>query len=108
MADVDATNSTAMPAYDFKCDTCKRVIEERHSIHQIPASVECVCGGTATKMLSIGSAVNTQPCSSKYPYVSRRLPKNAAGCKTDTAGRPVIQSRRHEDTVFKTLGYARE
>ena len=108
MAGGQATNPPAMPAYDFKCDTCKRAIEERHSIHQIPASVECVCGGLATRMLSIGSAVNTQPCSSKYPYVSRRLPKNAAGCKTDKAGRPVIQSRKHEDRVLKTLGYDRE
>lgn len=59
-------------------------------------------------MLSIGSAVNTQPCSSQYPYVSRRLPKNAVGCRTDGAGRPVIQSRQHEDRVFKQLGFERE
>ena len=96
-----------MPAYDFRCD-CGQTFEQRHQMSAVPETAKCECGKQAKRILSIGSAVNTQPCSSKYPYVSARLPKNAAGCQTDSAGRPVIQNRQHEDRVFQTLGYTRE
>lgn len=100
-----------MPAYDFKCNTCERVFEQRHPITRIPDRITCPdasCTGKATRQLSIGSLVDAKPCSSKYPYVSDRLPRNAKGCMTDSQGKPVIMSRMHEDRVFKELGYERE
>lgn len=101
-----------MPGYDYVCNTCEREFEERHSIHDIPDQVPCedaACSGTAHRKRNQGGAtVDTKPCSSKFPYVSNRLPRNTQGCTTDSIGRPVIMSRQHEDQVFKSHGYERE
>lgn len=101
-----------MPAYDFRCETCQKQFEQRHSIKTVPRTVPCIdgsCTGTAQRQLSIGSGVNTQPCSSKYPYVSDRLPFKLPGCQhVGKLGKNVIRSRQHEDQVLKTTGYVRE
>lgn len=44
----------------------------------------------------------------KYPYVSRRLPKNLAGCETDKRGHSVVMSKRHEADIMSRHGYSRE
>ena len=80
-------------------------------MQDVPDGVSCIksrCKGIARRMLSIGGAVNTRPASSKYPYVSQRLPRKLKGCTTNAAGQPVIMSRKHEDRVFKDQGYERE
>lgn len=43
-----------------------------------------------------------------YPYCSRSLPRNLAGCDKDRAGRPIIRSRNHEREVMARHGLERD
>ena len=43
-----------------------------------------------------------------YPYSSRALSRNLAGCDTDRAGRPIIRSRTHEREVMARHGLDRD
>jgi hypothetical protein len=45
---------------------------------------------------------------SQYPYVSSSLPRRLAGCKTNSQGKPIIESRRHERNVMAQHGYEKE
>jgi len=44
----------------------------------------------------------------KYPYVSKRLPKNMPGCPTAKNGHSVVVSARHEREICSRYGYSRE
>ena len=44
----------------------------------------------------------------KYPYVSRSMPKNLAGCETNKKGQPIITSRRHEREIMGRYGLKRD
>lgn len=54
-----------------------------------------------------GQTINAGPVRNKYPIVSRTLPKNLPGCKTDRYGASVITSRRHEQQIIAKHGYRR-
>lgn len=34
-----------MPVYQYKCRSCGREIETTYSIHNVPKTMECFCGG---------------------------------------------------------------
>lgn len=44
----------------------------------------------------------------KYPYVSKRLPKNMPGCPTDKKGFSVVVSKAHERELCARYNYSRE
>ena len=43
-----------------------------------------------------------------YPYTSNSLPRNLGGCSTDSAGRPIVRSRRHERELMARHGLERD
>lgn len=97
-----------MPAYEFQTDS-GQVIEVVFSMSDAPAigSVyEHPMFGPVTRIAS-RSEVSTNFTTSTYPYVSRALPRNLQGCKTDRQGHPIIESRRHERNVASMHGYQR-
>jgi hypothetical protein len=52
--------------------------------------------------------VDVGACRWNYPYVSQSLPRNLDGCKTNSQGKPIITSRRHEANVASQHGYVRD
>lgn len=98
-----------MPAFDYECRECKSIIEQQHRVGQAPRTVQCRCGAIAHRIYTVSAVtIDMKPCSSKYPYVSERLPRDAKGCRATGEGKPIIENRQHEDRVLKTLGYERE
>lgn len=95
--------------YCYTCDICGVTYEEQHPMGKQPAGVPCPCGEEAHRdWAAEGTQVDSKPLDSMYPYVSNRLPRNLEGCKTDTNGKPVIMSKRHEREIASRHGYARE
>ena len=98
-----------MPSYSFIDESTGECIELTYSMRDAPAigtTVE-VDGKRLTRVVSefqVDPATNR----SQYPYVSNSLPRGLAGCRTNSQGKPVIMSRRHERNVMAQHGYAKE
>lgn len=98
-----------MPSYAFvdeaTGDTCELVF----AMKDAPAigTTVTVDGREWTRVISdfqVDPATNR----SQYPYVSNALPRNLDGCKTNSQGKPVIMSRRHERNIMAKFGYAKD
>jgi len=98
-----------MPTYCFRCDACEARFQQTMKMSEASGQAHCECGGTADRDWESESPVlDIRPSDNQYPYVSNRLPRNLDGCKTDTAGKPVIMSKKHEREVMARGGYSRE
>lgn len=97
-----------MPSYEFRTES-GQVIEVVFAMSEVPAiggTYDHPMFGPVTRVPS-GTQVSTNFTTSTYPYVSRALPRNLAGCRTDPQGHPIIESRRHERNVASRHGYVR-
>lgn len=101
-----------MRTYCYKCPECDARFEVRKSMAQVDEQEAC-----PTCMVVVGvrdfQAENAGPSAAvadwnKYPYVSKRLPKNLEGCSTNDKGQPVIVSKSHEREIAAKHGYRRE
>ena len=50
-----------MPTYEYLCDTCGEVMEEMHSIKDIPQTAKCKCGCEAHKIMSASNWILKGP-----------------------------------------------
>lgn len=99
--------------FAYMCRMCREGFTQSHRAGQAPESPVCEhCGSTDTHRdyRAEGNKVNAEQVKSgqQYPYASRRLPRGLEGCPTDSEGRTVIQSPRHEREVMARHGYERE
>ena len=46
-----------MPSYDFKCQSCGKVVDRYFHITKVPKELECECGGKAVQQLTTGAKV---------------------------------------------------
>tara|TARA_B100000963_G_scaffold176030_1_gene153056 strand:+ start:79 stop:381 length:303 start_codon:yes stop_codon:yes gene_type:complete len=100
-----------MPMYDFKRESDGKVVEIFYSMSTVPSIGEVVTheGQNYTRLVSdyqVSAEVET--VTHKYPYVSRSMPKNLAGCETNKKGQPIITSRRHEREIMGRYGLKRD
>ena len=87
-------------------------MEEDHRVGQAPPQIPCwhcklPAGrdyGAENKVFNAEAA----RADSQYPYVSSRLPRNLKGCECAADGKPIIQSKAHEDRVARSHGMRRE
>lgn len=98
-----------MPLYSFIDESTGETIELQYSMRDAPSigSTVEVDGRTLTRVVS-DYQVDDGRNRSQYPYVSSSLPRNLEGCSTNSQGKPVIMSRRHEKEVMARHGYAKE
>ena len=100
-----------MPMYDFKRQSDGKVVEIFYSMSTVPSigKVVTIEGEDYTRLVSDyqGSA-EVETITHKYPYVSRSMPKNLAGCETNKKGQPIITSRRHEREIMGRYGLKRD
>ena len=97
-----------MPAYEFRTGE-GQVIEVVFAMSDAPAigsTYDHPVFGTVTRIAS-GHHVSPNFTTSAYPYVSHALPRNLQGCRTDSQGHPIIESRRHERNVASMHGLQR-
>ena len=100
-----------MPMYDFKRQSDGKVVEIFYSMSTVPSigKVVTIEGEDYTRLVSdyqVSAEVET--VTHKYPYVSRSMPKNLAGCETNKKGQPIITSRRHEREIMGRYGLKRD
>ena len=100
-----------MPMYDFKRESDGKVVEIFNSMSTVPSigKVVTIEGEDYTRLVSdyqVSAEVET--ITHKYPYVSRSMPKNLAGCETNKKGQPIITSRRHEREIMGRYGLKRD
>ncbi len=100
-----------MPMYDFKRESDGKVVEIFYSMSTVPSigKVVTIEGEDYTRLVSdyqVSAEVET--ITHKYPYVSRSMPKNLAGCETNKKGQPIITSRRHEREIMGRYGLKRD
>ena len=100
-----------MSMYDFKRESDGKVVEIFYSMSTVPSIGEVVTheGQNYTRLVSdyqVSAEVET--VTHKYPYVSRSMPKNLAGCETNKKGQPIITSRRHEREIMGRYGLKRD
>jgi hypothetical protein len=97
--------------YDFKRQSDGKVVEIFYSMSTVPSigKVVTIEGEDYTRLVSdyqVSAEVET--ITHKYPYVSRSMPKNLAGCETNKKGQPIITSRRHEREIMGRYGLKRD
>ena len=100
-----------MPSYDFKRESDGKIVEMFYTMSKVPSigKVVTVEGEKYTRLVSdyqVSAEVET--ITHKYPYVSRSMPKNLAGCETNKKGQPIITSRRHEREIMGRYGLKRD
>ena len=100
-----------MPSYDFRRESDGKVVEMFYLMSKVPSIGEVVNveGENYTRLVSdyqVSAEVET--VTHKYPYVSRSMPKNLAGCETNKKGQPIISSRRHEREIMSRHGLKRD
>lgn len=98
-----------MPMYSFVDESTGESVELHYSMANAPSigtTVE-VDGRRLTRVVS-DYQVDDARNRSQYPYVSSSLPRNLEGCTTNSQGKPVIMSRRHEKEVMARHGYEKE
>ncbi len=100
-----------MPSYDFKRESDGKIVEMFYLMSKVPSIGEVVNveGENYTRLVSdyqVSAEVET--VTHKYPYVSRSMPKNLAGCETNKKGQPIITSRRHEREIMGRYGLKRD
>ncbi|MCE2459560.1 MAG: hypothetical protein J4F38_02110 [Pseudomonadales bacterium] len=44
-----------MPVYEYRCAECGALTSKLASVKAIPSAVECACGGTASRVVSMPS-----------------------------------------------------
>jgi hypothetical protein len=97
-----------MPSYEFQTSE-GTIIELFFHMREVPAigaTVNHDLFGAVTRIAS-AAQVSTNFTTGTYPYASNALPRNLPGCRTDSRGRPIIESRRHERNVASEHGYQR-
>jgi hypothetical protein len=100
-----------MPTYEYRCGTCKRVHERVHSIkvqptQKFPCTATAGCKGRATRLHGTGLAINTHPVTSRFPYVSSRLPFGIKGARHHgPLQKTIVENAQHKDRLHKQLGY---
>ena len=72
-----------MPIYEYRCAQCAAVTSELASLDQIPAKVDCKCGGVAARIISRPSVHL-----SKRSKVARLDPKYDAMVDRAMSGTP--------------------
>ena len=100
-----------MPSYDFKRESDGKIVEMFYLMSKVPSIGEVVNveGENYTRLVSdyqVSAEVET--VTHKYPYVSRSMPKDLAGCETNKKGQPIITSRRHEREIMGRYGLKRD
>lgn len=99
-----------MRTYCYKC-ACGNRWDVRKPMSQSGVEEKCpeclVVGDRDYQTENAGPSVAVADWN-KYPYVSRRLPKNLEGCSTNGIGQPVIVSKSHEREIGAKHGYRRE
>lgn len=97
-----------MPTYVYRfTDTDEdETVEVVQSIKAKPLT-EIVARPVERVMIG-GISGYVNPFDNKYPYVSRRLPKNLKGCKTNADGLTIVESKSHEADICARTGYHRE
>jgi len=50
-----------MPLYEYECRACGKAVEEYFGIDDFPRSIDCECGGEATKTVSVGGIQDDHP-----------------------------------------------
>lgn len=98
--------------YIYWCGECQEHFEQTKSMKDATLAEPCPkCSNEAGRDFGAensGPATYAIRAGMKYPYVSRRLPKNLAGCQTNHLGQPIIESARHEKEIARQHGYRRE
>lgn len=97
-----------MPLYSF-IDESGAVAEFMYSMKEAPSigTTVSIDGREWTRVVS-DFTVDPGTNRSQYPYVSNALPRNLEGCPTNSQGKPVIMSRRHERNIASMHGYAKD
>jgi len=85
-----------MPTYVFGHKDGTRV-ERVYSMAKVPRSIR-VKGKRLQRLITPGH-IDTFRMNAGYPYVSNAQARFLPGCKTDSIGRPIIESIRHEREV---------
>jgi len=97
--------------YTYWCDPCQANFEIVRSMKDATTVEPCpTCGGECGRDFQAEGATPSAAVGdwNKYPYVSKRLPKNLEGCQTNKFGQPVIESKSHEREVMAKHRYRRE
>ena len=100
-----------MPMYDFKRESDGKVVEIFYSMSTVPSIGEVVTHEGQNYMRLVSDyqvSAEVETVTHKYPYVSRSMPKNLAGCETNKKGQPIITSRRHEREIMGRYGLKRD
>jgi hypothetical protein len=94
--------------YEFQA-TDGEVIEESFPMADAPriGSVITRNGKQYMRLASLSAQVQDHAWR-VYPVVSRSLPRNLAGCKTNAAGQPVFASRREEREMCARHDYVKD
>jgi hypothetical protein len=98
-----------MPLYPFIDEATGETVELMYSMSEAP-SIGTTVEVDGRVLMRVVADYQIDPATnrSQYPYVSSSLPRNLEGCTTNSQGKPVIMSRRHEREVMSRHGYAKE
>lgn len=95
--------------YEFE-DEDGKIVEISMSMAEAPSigSIIHRDGRALRRIASVSVQVDPAANRSQYPYVSNALPRNLAGCRVDSKGKPIVESRRHEQEIMARHGYAKD
>lgn len=98
-----------MPSYAFIDESTGESCELWFAMKDAP-SIGTTVEVDGKRLVRVAGDFQVDPAAnrSQYPYVSSSLPRNLAGCPTNSQGKPVIMSRRHERNVMAQHGYEKE
>ena len=94
--------------YEFS-DPSGNVVEIDFPMREAP-SIRDIILRDGVELVRVPSMVQVDPATnrSQYPYVSQALPRNLAGCKTASGGKPIVASKRHEREIMARHGYQKD
>lgn len=98
-----------MPSYAFIDESTGESCELVFAMKDAP-SIGATVEVDGKRFVRVAGTFQVDPATnrSQYPYVSSSLPRRLAGCPTNSQGKPVIMSRRHERNVMAQHGYEKE
>ena len=94
--------------YEFT-DTDGNIVEIEMSMRDAP-SIGSIIERDGRLLTRIASAMQVDPGTnrSQYPYVSNALPRRLEGCRSTPAGKPIVESKRHERELMARHGYEKD
>ncbi len=100
-----------MPMYEFSRESDGKIVEFHFRMADAPPIGSLIerDGERFTRLVSDSQvSAEVEVVTHKYPYVSRKMPRNLPGCETNKNGQPIISSRRHEREIMNRYGLERD